>query len=127
VLIDKLANLVPGFPGKANQTRCFAHVLNLVAKSIIKQFDQPKKSGMDSEDEGLAEIANSLESDDEDANGCDDIDQDLDDDVEGWIDETALLSTEQKGRLRADTQPIQVVIVKVSVFVQNDHCRLISI
>ena len=40
-MIEELANLLDDFPGPANQTRCFTHVLNLVVKSIIWQFDAP--------------------------------------------------------------------------------------
>ena len=38
-MIKELANLIDNFPGPANQTRCFLHILNLVVKSIIQQFD----------------------------------------------------------------------------------------
>ncbi|KAI9429854.1 hypothetical protein H4582DRAFT_1783653, partial [Lactarius indigo] len=38
-MIDHLGVLLDGFPGSANQTRCFLYILNITAKSIIKQFD----------------------------------------------------------------------------------------
>ncbi|KAH7917203.1 hypothetical protein BV22DRAFT_986041, partial [Leucogyrophana mollusca] len=38
-MVDALADLLPEFPGCANQTRCFSHTLNLVAKSIISLFN----------------------------------------------------------------------------------------
>ena len=38
-MIEELADLLRDFPGETNQTRCFTHILNLIAKSIIKQFD----------------------------------------------------------------------------------------
>jgi len=38
-MITELANLLDDFPGPANQTWCFTHILNLVVKSIIRQFD----------------------------------------------------------------------------------------
>jgi hypothetical protein len=41
-MIEELALLLDNFPGPANQTRCFTHVLNLIVKSIIKQFNLPK-------------------------------------------------------------------------------------
>ncbi|TDL16424.1 hypothetical protein BD410DRAFT_702142, partial [Rickenella mellea] len=41
-MTSKLAEILDTFPGAANRTRCFAHILNLVAKSIIRQFDLPK-------------------------------------------------------------------------------------
>ena len=42
-MIEHLAALVETFLGAANQTRCFAHILNLVAKSVLRQFEGPKK------------------------------------------------------------------------------------
>jgi hypothetical protein len=41
-MIDALAELVIAFPGAANRTRCFTHILNLVVKVILRQFDVPK-------------------------------------------------------------------------------------
>ncbi|KDR65506.1 hypothetical protein GALMADRAFT_148651 [Galerina marginata CBS 339.88] len=41
-MIEGLSDLLEDFPGAANQTRCFTHVLNLIVKSIIKQFDIPE-------------------------------------------------------------------------------------
>ena len=42
-MVEHLATLVENFPGTANQTQCFTHILNLVAKSILRSFDAPKK------------------------------------------------------------------------------------
>ena len=41
-MVNELVYLLNKFSGEANRTRCFTHILNLVAKSIIKQFDIPK-------------------------------------------------------------------------------------
>jgi len=42
-MIKELADLLKDFPGAANQTCCFLHILlNLMVKSIIKQFNLPK-------------------------------------------------------------------------------------
>ncbi|PBK68153.1 hypothetical protein ARMSODRAFT_841952, partial [Armillaria solidipes] len=30
---------VPSFSGQVSRTRCFAHIVNLMAKSLLKQFD----------------------------------------------------------------------------------------
>jgi hypothetical protein len=43
-MVEHLATLVENFPGAPNQTRCFTHILNLVAKSILRQFDVAKKT-----------------------------------------------------------------------------------
>ena len=51
-MVEELANLLDDFPGPANQTRCFLHILNLVVKSIIWQFDLLKsKKTSDGKDE----------------------------------------------------------------------------
>jgi hypothetical protein len=44
-MVEKLANLIEEFPGAPNRTRCFTHIVNLVAKTVIQQFDLQKKSG----------------------------------------------------------------------------------
>ncbi|KAF8581722.1 hypothetical protein K439DRAFT_1353049 [Ramaria rubella] len=40
---DQLDQFVKDFPREANRTRCFAHIVNLIAKSLLKQFDIPAK------------------------------------------------------------------------------------
>jgi hypothetical protein len=63
-MIDELQLLLDDFPGPANQTRCFLHILSITAKLIIKQFDVPKaKNGvvMDDAAQTLADIADGLE------------------------------------------------------------------
>ena len=41
-MIRYLGNSLREFPGASNQTRCFAHTINLIAKSILKPFDGRK-------------------------------------------------------------------------------------
>ncbi|KAG2031558.1 hypothetical protein BDR03DRAFT_875694, partial [Suillus americanus] len=41
-MITKLADMVGHFGGKTARTRCFLHIVNLVAKSLLKQFNVPK-------------------------------------------------------------------------------------
>ena len=36
-MVNELMDLLPNFSGAPN--RCFLHIVNLVAKSILKQFD----------------------------------------------------------------------------------------
>jgi hypothetical protein len=53
-MIESLADLLPDFPGAANCTCCFTHILNLVAKCIMKQFDSPKSKRMGFQDDDVA-------------------------------------------------------------------------
>ena len=66
-MIEHLATLIDSFPGTANQTRCFTHILNLVAKSVLRQFEAPKaKEGniIDDAAKQLAAIFDELEDED---------------------------------------------------------------
>ena len=68
-MIAKLEKLLNNFPGAANQTRCFLHILNLTAKSIIRQFDVPKSknsAAIDTAAQALADLAEGLDGDDQD-------------------------------------------------------------
>ncbi|KAF9220503.1 hypothetical protein BS17DRAFT_639536, partial [Gyrodon lividus] len=51
VMIERLAEHVPKFMGAASQTHCFLHVVNLVAKMLVLQFNTKKAL----EDDELAE------------------------------------------------------------------------
>ncbi|PBK65454.1 hypothetical protein ARMSODRAFT_866429, partial [Armillaria solidipes] len=37
------SDTLPFFDGQASRTGCFAHIVNLVAKSLLRQFDPPKR------------------------------------------------------------------------------------
>ncbi len=52
-------NDLPNFKGPHARMRCFLHILNLVAKSIISQFDTRKEKAKDqdgTEDEELVAL-----------------------------------------------------------------------
>jgi hypothetical protein len=54
-MIEKLASRLVEFSGAPNRARCFTHILNLVVKSIMSQFDVPR-SDPDVTNEGASEI-----------------------------------------------------------------------
>jgi len=96
-MIEHLATLIENFPGMANQTRCFSHILNLVAKSILRQFDVSKKTAdgdspdLDDATDALAALAQELEDSVAQVNDIEDGDKDKvgdgDDNVDGLGDE----------------------------------------
>lgn len=51
-MMERLVDGLPNFGGPRARTRCFAHVINLVAKSLIRLFNQPTKKGKDKDGEG---------------------------------------------------------------------------
>ena len=134
-MIEHLATLIDSFPGAANQTRCFTHILNLVAKSVLRQFEAPKaKEGnvIDDAAKQLAAIFDELEDEDNsevsnnnDSNGDGDgnnndassdgdgSDDHEDDDDDGLVDERDGMSEEELASLEESVKPIQVVLMKV--------------
>ena len=117
-MIEHLATLVEEFPGAANQTRCFAHILNLVAKSILRQFEMPKKAADEADLpsrnnalEALAALTQELEhSVDDDVDEGDEVD----DDEDGLGDERDGMSKEEVAELDKSLVPIRLMLTKVS-------------
>ncbi len=123
-MLKELVSSLPEFCGAATQSRCFTHVINLVAKSILSQFngqksndsdnttypvedDEHKVPGLDFEDKEESDLED-LESDEdigggacggEDEGGEEEID-DGDIKVADWLD--------------VDIQPVSCMIAKVS-------------
>jgi hypothetical protein len=120
VMIDKLVDMLLNFSGQANHCRCFLHIVNLIAKTLLKQFDVPKKdaeSVLDNAEKELLELAAGIDMEEmvtvAEA-GSGDKDNDENDDVEGWVDETALLSGEGGAALHENVGPVHLVLMKVS-------------
>ena len=117
-MIERLTELIDGFPGAANQTRCFTHILNLVAKSVLQQFEAPKAKG-DTIDDAMIEleaIAGELEDDDVPADEEGDADEDndaVDDDSDNGPDERDGMSQKQRAQLEESVKPIRLVLTKV--------------
>jgi hypothetical protein len=107
-VIEDLIDLLPNFPGDANCTRCFAHIVNLIAKSLLRQFDLPKKKG----DEALDQTKQDLLDLAGDTRGAEEGDLD-NDNVDGWVDEVALLTEEEVAELSESVLPVRLVLVKV--------------
>src|SRR5277367_5888209 len=109
-MIEELANLLD-FPGPANQTRCFLHILNLVVKSIIRQFDLPKSKKMsevgdeddpmlDAATMELLKLAGDIDLEEEiTVSAGDRNDSVKDDDEDGWIDEHDEMTEAELGEL----------------------------
>ena len=126
-MINHLATLVDTFPGAANKTRCFTHILNLIAKSVICQFEAPKVKGgnvLNDAARELAAIFDELEdSEDEDEatnnnNASDDSgesDEQEDDDDDSLVDERGGMSAEELASLEESMKPIRLVLTKVLI------------
>src|SRR5882762_8692376 len=120
VMIDELVDMLPNFPGQVNHCHCFLHIVNLIAKTLLKQFDVPTKdaeSALDDAEKELLELAAGIDMEEMVTvaqAGAGDKDDDKNDDVEGWVDEMALLSEEERAALRENVGPVRLVLMKVS-------------
>jgi hypothetical protein len=65
-MMDELAELLPDFPGAANRTCCFAHILNLVVKRILSLFDDDADNAAQSAEKRLCNLTSKLDLDDDD-------------------------------------------------------------
>lgn len=125
-MIENLGELIDDFPGAANQTRCFLHILNLVVKSILRQFDLPKKKKAtrndldDENDETWDQAAEEL------LRLAGDVDiegnmmaseEDDDDNEEGWIDEREEMTEDELRDLSASVAPVRLLLTKVTLHI----------
>ena len=127
-MIEHLATIIETFPSTANQTRCFAHILNLVAKCVLRQFEALKK-GKAVNDKELAAVVDEINgdkdevlSDDEGDDECEDVDDEVvDDDEDGLLDEEGELSEEELTSLKESIKPMRLVLTKVSQLNKHKH------
>lgn len=115
-MIVALAELVDAFPGAANRTRCFAHILNLVVQVVIRQFDVPKANAdkaLDVASQALVDFAGDIDTEEETMDkrvgGNEDDDRD-----EGWVDPRDEMSQKDRDELDSTVRPVRLVLVKVS-------------
>jgi hypothetical protein len=110
-MVDELGALIDNFSGGASQTCCFAHIINLITKMIIQQFDVPKTKEGENVNVAMAELlVLSSDMDVEDlltqaSHSQSDGDSD-EDNEDGWVDEKGKLLTSDLKELEEDIQPI---------------------
>jgi hypothetical protein len=119
-MIDKMSTALPIFPGEEHHVHCFNHIINLVAKSLLKLFDVPKKSASETVDDAemaLQGLAGDLDLEELQtqlgeflAQG--DADADNEDDV---VDALSRMTDAERTAFRSAVAPIQSALVKVSV------------
>jgi hypothetical protein len=119
-MIDALPTMVEGFPGAPNHTRCFNHVVALVAIWIVRQFDITSSGDSDTLDEAereLRELAEGLDLEEATTQSEREVrdDEDGDDEDDEWRYEVASLSASDRKALDESLRPVRSLLVKVSV------------
>ena len=127
-MVEHLSTLVENFLGAANQTQCFTHILNLVVKSILHQFEVQKKTDGNEPDDlddamkALAVLAQELELEEssteliEDPEELEEDDEVTENDEDGLGDERNGMSEEEVAELDESLVPIRLMLTKVSPF-----------
>jgi hypothetical protein len=112
-MVTELDHMLTQF-SPVNHTCCFAHILNLVAKSLLKQFDvnQDKKNddNLDDEEQSLLALAENIDEEEltmAQENDGEDGESEDDDSLEGWVDKIKVLTLEEQEHLEESIQPVK--------------------
>jgi hypothetical protein len=121
-MINKLTRQLVEYPGASNHMRFFTHILNLVVKSIVCQFNVLKKRWdikTNERTDELLDLARDIEAE-ELKMQCvqEDSQEGLEegpphDNDEGWVDEREDMMEEDKEELEDSVQPIHVLLTKI--------------
>lgn len=122
-MIDKLEEMLAGFPGQCAWSQCFCHIINLVANVLLCQFEplKPKKKKNNTDPDKDKEEDPSLDDWDKELRS---LMEDLDFDnelLDGQIEDNEVLwdvIEEIDDTSRADIQqevcPVKMMLLKVS-------------
>jgi hypothetical protein len=120
-MITELADLIQNFPGDASRTQCFAHIINLIAKSLLKQFDVPKKKAgeaLDEAENALCELAEGIDLEEMETRLQARKDGNPDgEDGDEFEDAFAGLSSHKQAELSESIRPVRLVLVKVGLLI----------
>ena len=122
-MIKHLAVVIDTFPGAPNQTQCFAHILNLVAKTVLHQFEGLKKEWAAKELAAVAKelgaVVDEINGDNDDGSDsgtnegsdeCEDVDDEVvDDDDDELPDELDELLEEEVLSIKESVKPLWLV------------------
>jgi hypothetical protein len=112
-MVTELDDQLSSF-SEVNRIHCFLHIVNLIAKSLLKQFDVTKDQG-DAGDQDLekllAELAKDFEHEESVTQELDNADDEEFDDLEDLPD---VLTADKRADVVADIRKVTLVLAKVS-------------
>ncbi|TFY55495.1 hypothetical protein EVJ58_g8214 [Rhodofomes roseus] len=123
VMIEEMEAMILSFRGARARSRCFCHIINLVAKMVLRQFEPPKRNkkkkqsatdldededpDLEDWDKELQEMMEDLDFDDEDENaqGADSLD--------GFYDVRDDLDAASRASMEAEVRPVKMMLLKL--------------
>jgi hypothetical protein len=126
-MVDELEVTLPGFGGETNRTRCFDHIINLVARMVVRRFDVPKGKAGDADDE-LSALAEGIDAEEEVTRLEMDDDLDLDDveKIDDWVadelgEDTEMPDDDEQEVFEERIRPVRLLLVKVTPCHTDSH------
>ncbi len=123
-MIDSLAQRLPEFCGKYSRARCFDHIVNLCAKSVLRPFDIEKKRQGQAVKAAEKEIEALLADIDLYQGGLDlpaGVDGGDDDNEDGFVDEREEMDEEEREELDDSILPVKLLLTKVWAAIRAYH------
>ncbi|TFY69264.1 hypothetical protein EVJ58_g529 [Rhodofomes roseus] len=122
VMIEEMEAMILSFRGGRARSRCFCHIINLVAKMVLRQFEPPKRKKkkdtdayLDADDDPdltdwdkeLKDLMEDLDFDDEDEDvpGADSLD--------GFYDVRDDLDAANRVSMEAEVKPVKMMLLKL--------------
>ncbi len=114
-MVTMLAGMVPTFQGDSMRSRCFAHILNLVVKSILHRFERGHGTGSsgDDGDDDDEVLDLDTEGDGEEEEEEEEEEEKEDDNVRGWQDEGERMGAAERAALDKGIEPVRSMLGKV--------------
>jgi hypothetical protein len=136
-MVENIPNHIKYWEGETNHTRCFNHIVNLIAKTLLKLFEVPKAKGastgkkeVDEAEEELERIGKELEVEDlrtqieAFANPLTAEGIDAEEDVD---DAMALLDPDEIEDFRENIVPVRLALAKVQSLSSESNSYLLPL
>ena len=130
-MIESLADIMSDFGGEANRARCLAHIVNLVVKIILCQFDVSKKKkrnnvpddlnlpgdeSNDDEDDEDDEKVRVLDKEEKEMDEGDEADDEESETLMSDVEKIEDAMEDEVKEVRKEVKPVREVLYKVAIF-----------
>ena len=127
-MIESLADIMSDFGGEANHARCLAHIVNLVVKIILRQFDVSKKKkrkdvpgdlnlpGDESNNDEDDEMVRVLDKEEKEMDKGDEADDEESETLMSDVEKIEDTMEDEVKEVRKEVKPVREVLYKVAIF-----------